>query len=61
MHWRNKMPTSQLLVCYYVNLKMEGHLTFLLTQVLGQQLALDDFIRLWQLTINTWELLELKY
>ncbi len=28
--------------------------------VIGQQLALDGLTRLWQLTIDTWELLELK-
>ncbi len=54
------MPTSQLLVCYCVNLKIEGRFIFL-QQVVGQQLAPKGFTRLGQLNVaSTWELLEQK-
>jgi hypothetical protein len=54
VHWRNKMPTSQLLVCYCAILKMKGRFTFLPPQIVGQQLASNGLTRLWQLTISTW-------
>jgi hypothetical protein len=55
------MPTSQLLLCYCVNLKIEGHLTFLPPRVVGQQLTSKGFTRLVQLiVVSTWELLEQK-
>jgi hypothetical protein len=60
MHWRNKMSTSQLLVCCYVNLKMEGCITFLPPWIVNEQLALDGITRLWQFILGTWELLELE-
>jgi hypothetical protein len=60
MHWISKMLASQLLVCCYVNLKMEGHFTFLPPRIVGQQLASNNLTRLWQLTTCKWELLELK-
>jgi len=60
VHWKNKMPTSQLLVCCYVILKTKGRFTFLPPQVVGQQLASNGFTRLWQLIACTWELLELE-
>jgi hypothetical protein len=46
MQWVSKMPTSQLLVCCCVILKMEGRFTFLPPQVVGQQFALADHIML---------------
>ncbi len=54
------MLASQFLVCCCVYLKMESHLIFLPLRIVGQQLALDGFTRLWQLIRGTWELLELK-
>jgi hypothetical protein len=60
MHLKNKMLTSQLLMCC-VNLKIEGCFTFLPPQVIGQQLALEGLTRLGQLIlVGTWELLEQK-
>ncbi len=60
MHWKNKTPTSQLLVCCGVILKMKGCLIFLPPWVVSQPLALNSFTRLWQLITSTWELLELE-
>ncbi len=54
------MPTFQLLVCYCVNLKIEGRFIFM-PRVVGQQFASKGFTRLGQLTVaSTWELLEQK-
>ncbi len=50
-----------MLVCCCVNLKIEGYFTFLPPQVVGQQLASDGLIRLWQLIEGIWELNELEY
>jgi hypothetical protein len=60
MHSKSNLPTSQLFVCYYVILNTKGRFTFLPPWVVGQQLASDGFIKLWQLTTSTWELFELE-
>jgi hypothetical protein len=60
MHWVNKMPTSQLLVCCWVILKMKGHLTFLPPWIVGQQLTSVDHTMLWTLITSTCELLGLN-
>jgi hypothetical protein len=60
VHGISKMLTSQLLVCCYVNLKTKGCPTFLPPRIVGQQLASDNFSKLWQFTTRTWELLKLK-
>ncbi len=60
VHWVNKMPTSQLLVCYCVILKMEGGFTFLPPWIVGQQLALVGYTMLWTLITVTCKMLELN-
>jgi hypothetical protein len=40
VHWVSKMPTSQLLVCYYVILKIEGCFTFLPPQSCGPTICI---------------------
>jgi hypothetical protein len=59
VHWVRKMSTSQLLVCCYVILKMEGRLIFLPPWVVGQQLGLANRTMLWIIIANTCKLLGL--
>jgi hypothetical protein len=60
MHWVDKMPASQLLVCCCVILKTKGCFTFLPPQVVGQQLTLVNRTMLWVLIVGTCEMLELN-
>jgi len=60
VHWKSNLSASQLFVCYCVILNIEDLLTFLPPQVVGQQLASNSLVGLWQLTSSTWELLELE-
>ncbi len=60
VHWVSKMPTSQLLVWCCVILKTKSHLTFLPSQVVGQQFASVSYTMLWALITSTCEMLELN-
>jgi len=60
VHWKSNLQASQLFVCYCVILNREDLFTFSPPRVIGQQLASNSLVGLWQLTKNTWELLELK-
>jgi hypothetical protein len=59
VHWVSKMLASQLLVCYCVSLKREGHFTLLPPWVVSQQLASTGYTMLWTFIASTCKMLEL--
>jgi hypothetical protein len=56
----NGLPTSQLLVCCCVNLKIEGLFTFFPQQDVGQFLAFVGLITSGLQVEGTWKLLEVE-